>query len=101
MAKKGIFWNEKEVNKENLLEMIAEAMDEDWNNSDIEREYELAMEKLYHGGYEGHHEDLDFIVEKLKDIYDPNLQDVAAILREGGKDGWYYQANSSTDLAQD
>jgi hypothetical protein len=92
--KKGMFFNEKEINRENLVQLILTCMEQNWNNSDIHREHEIAMEFLATGNYSGHDEDMNFILEKLQDEFEPNLQNVADILREGGKDGWYFQTLS-------
>jgi len=85
--KKGIFWDGTDVEKERLLEMLREY---DFTG-DTSREFDIACRYLAEGGYEGHDEDIEFILEKLQDRYDANLQDVDDILRGGNYlDGWYF-----------
>jgi hypothetical protein len=91
---KSMFFNGKEVSQENLVQLIVGCMEQNWNNSDIHREYEIALEFLATGNYSGHDEDMNFVLEKLQDEFEPNLQNVADILREGGKSGWYFQTLS-------
>jgi hypothetical protein len=91
---KGMFFNGKEVSQENLVQLILDCKSQKWNNSDIHREYEIALEFLANGNYSGHDEDMSFVLEKLQGEFEPNLQNVADILREGGKDGWYFQTLS-------
>ena len=89
------FYNGKEITKENFLTMIKECIEEGWKNSDLYRETEKALEKIYYGGYEGREEDIEYILDKLqtksKRGYKyprANLQDVELIISEGN---WYFQ----------
>ena len=90
------FYNGKEITKENLLSMIKECMEEGWKNSDLHRETEEALEKIYFGEYEGAEEDIEYILDKLNSklayggyLYpNANLQDVETIISTGQ---WYFQ----------
>ena len=82
------FYNGKEINRENLLEMIEECIQGNWKNSDIERNAEVAMEIIAREEYEGRDEDIEYILEKLKYEHSPNLQDVERIISQGD---WYFQ----------
>ena len=91
------FYNGKEITKENLLAMIRECMEEGWKNSDLHRETEEALEKIYHGEYEGAEEDIECILEKLNEknrwgyLYpNANLQYVEIILLQG-RGEWFYK----------
>ena len=92
---KNTFYNGKEISKENLLSMIKECMEEGWKNSSLHRGTEIALEKIYHGGYEGAEEDIQYILDKLnaKTFYGgyfypkANLQDVESIISVGS---WYF-----------
>lgn len=90
------FYNGNPIKKENLLSMIKESMEEGWKNSDLHRETEIALEKIYHG-YNGVDEDVEYILDKLnsKPAYGggyfyprANLQDVESIISVGS---WYFQ----------
>lgn len=92
---RNVFYNGKEISKKNFLAMIQECMEEGWKNSDLHRETEMALEKIYHGGYEGAEEDVQYILDKLnaKSVYGyfypkANLQDVEVIISEGS---WFFQ----------
>lgn len=89
------FYNGKQITKENLLAMIRECIEEGWENSDLHKSTEGALEKIYFGGYEGREEDIEYILDKLnsKSLYgysypNPNLQDVEIIISTGQ---WYFQ----------
>ena len=89
------FYNGKEITKENLLSMIKECMEQDWEDSYLRGSTELTLIKIYYGGYEGVDEDIQFILEELQRktkwgyLYpDANLQDIEIIISEGQ---WYFQ----------
>ncbi len=90
------FYNGKQITRENLLGMIQECMEEGWKNSDLHRETEEVLEKIYGGRYEGREEDIFYILDRLnsKSVYgghfypNANLQDVENIISEGD---WYFQ----------
>ena len=90
------FYNGKPITKENLISMIKESMEEGWKNSDLHKSTEEALEKIYHGGYEGREEDIEYILYRLnsKSPYGgyfypkANLQDVETIISTGQ---WYFQ----------
>lgn len=92
-----VFYNGKPVTKQNLLDMIRECIEEGWKGSDLHRSTEIALEKIYHGGYDGREEDIEYILYKLnnKPAYGngyfyprANLQDVESIISVGS---WYFQ----------
>lgn len=91
------FYNGLKITKGNLLAMIKECMEEGWKNSSLHKSTEEALEKIYHGGYEGREEDIEYILDKLnsKPAYgggyfypNANLQDVETIISTGQ---WYFQ----------
>jgi len=82
------FYNGKEINRENLLEMIEECIQDNWKNSDIERNAEIAMEIIATQEYDGREEDIEYILEKIQYEHRPNLQDVERIISQGD---WYFQ----------
>lgn len=82
------FYNGKEINRENLLEMIEECIQDNWKNSDIERNAEIAMEIIATQEYDGREEDIEYILEKIQYEHRPNLQDVERIISRGD---WYFQ----------
>lgn len=91
-----VFYNGKPVTKQNLLDLIKECMEAGWKGSDLHRSTEIALEKIYHGEYEGAEEDIEYILYRLnsKSPYGgyfypkANLQDVEKIISIGG---WYFQ----------
>jgi len=92
-----LFYNGKPITKQNLLDMIRECMEAGWKGSDLHRSTEKALEKIYHGEYEGWEEDIEYILYKLnsKSAYGggyfypkPNLLDVESIISVGS---WYFQ----------
>lgn len=90
------FYNGKPVTKQNLLDMIRECIETGWKGSNLHTSTEKMLEKIYHGGYEGAEEDVQYILDKLnsKSPYGgyfytkPNLQDVEKIISIGN---WYFQ----------
>ena len=65
MTKK--FWNGKEVNEKNLVDIIKECSENNWKNSDLFIETEIACEILAFEDYKGRNEDIEYILEKLED----------------------------------
>jgi len=87
MMRKGYFYDGTKVNKEKLLEMLRNYD----GSGDTSYEFDVACGFLGHGGYHGHDEDVELILEHLKDIHDVNLLDIDDILKRGGyQDGWYF-----------
>ncbi|NLD16145.1 MAG: hypothetical protein GX666_01025 [Tissierellia bacterium] len=91
------FYNGKEITKENLLSLIKECIEEGWQDSDLQRNTEIALEKIYHGQYDGVDEDIQFILEELNSktkwgyLYpNANLQDVEIIIK-ASEGSWYFQ----------
>lgn len=89
------FYNGKQITRKNLLAMIQECIEEDWEDSHLRKSTEEALEKIYYGGYEGREADIQLIINKLnsKSRYgfcypNANLQDVEIIISEGQ---WYFQ----------
>lgn len=91
------FYNGLPITKENLLSLIKECMEAGWEGSSLHRSTEIALEKMYYGGYEGWEEDIEYILYKLnsKPAYGngyfypkPNLLDVESII---SGEGWFFQ----------
>jgi len=90
------FFNGKKISKENFLTMIKECIEDGWKNSDLHKSTEEALEKIYHGGYEGREEDIECILDKLNSklafgeyLYpNANLKDVEKVISVGS---WYFQ----------
>lgn len=61
------FWNGKEINEENLIDLITECTENNWKNSDLFKETEIACEIIAFEDYEGRNEDIEYILEKLDD----------------------------------
>lgn len=61
------FWNGKEMNKENFVDMITECLKDNWKNSDLFRESEIACGIIAFEEYEGREEDIEYILEKIND----------------------------------
>ena len=79
------FYNGKEISKENLIELITKCSKDDWKNSDLFRETEIACEIIAYEDYEGREEDIEYILEKLDD--DATLFDVEKAIQNGE---WYF-----------
>jgi hypothetical protein len=60
------FWNGKEISERNLVDLITECSENNWKNSDLFRETEIACEIIAYEDYEGKEEDVECIIEKLK-----------------------------------
>ena len=91
---KNSFYNGKEITKKNFLTIIQKCMEEGWRNSHLQKSTEEGLEKIYHGGYEGREEDIEFIIEELNSKLtsgykhpDANLQNVESIILEGN---WFF-----------
>ncbi len=92
------FYNGKEINEKNLIELITECSKSKWKNSDLFKETELACEIIAFKDYEGRDEDIEYILEKLKD--GATLFDVEDAISTGK---WYFMEtdtwkNSSKSL---
>ena len=61
------FWNGKEINEENLIDLITKCSKDNWKNSDLFRETETICEIIAFENYEGRDEDIEYILEKLED----------------------------------
>ncbi|HHW69709.1 MAG TPA: hypothetical protein GX747_05185, partial [Tenericutes bacterium] len=83
MTKK--LWNNKELNEENLVDMIKECIKNNWRNSNLFRETEIACEIIACESYEGRDEDVEYILEKLDD--GATLVDVENAISNGE---WYF-----------
>ncbi len=79
------FWNSKEINEENLIDLITECTKNNWKNSDLFKETEIACEIIAFEDYEGRKEDIEYILEKLKD--GATLFDVENTIANGD---WYF-----------
>jgi hypothetical protein len=89
------FFNGKEINEENLIQMIQECIDDNWKNSDIEDDIEKYLEKIATQNYDGRDEDISYIIEELQAQdqvgylhKDANLQALENIISKGK---WYFQ----------
>jgi hypothetical protein len=89
------FFNDKQITKENFLNMIQNCIEDGWKNCDLFEETKIALEKIYHGEYDGVEEDIEYILDKLNSkskwgyLYpNANLQDVETIISRGE---WYFQ----------
>ena len=80
------FWNGKEINEENLIDLITECTKNNWKNSDLFEETEIACEIIAFEDYEGRNEDIEYILEKLDD--GATLFDVEIAISNGQ---WYFQ----------
>ena len=60
------FYNGKEISEKNLVDIIAECTKNNWKNSDLFRETEIACEIIASESYDGKDEDIERIIEKLK-----------------------------------
>ena len=60
------FYNGKEISEKNLVDIIAECTKNNWKNSDLFRETEIACEIIASESYDGKDEDIECIIEKLK-----------------------------------
>ena len=83
MTKK--LWNNNELNEENLVDMITECIKNNWRNSNLFRETEIACEIIACESYEGRDEDVEYILEKLDD--GATLFDVEKAIQNGE---WYF-----------
>lgn len=80
------FYNSKEINEKNLIELITECSKSKWKNSDLFEETEIACEIIaFEEDYEGRKEDIEYILEKLKD--GATLFDVENAIANGN---WYF-----------
>ncbi len=80
------FWNGKEINEENLIDLITECTKNNWKNSDLFEETEIACEIIAFEDYEGRNEDIEYILEKLDD--GATLFDVEIAISNGQ---WFFQ----------
>ncbi len=79
------FWNGKEISERNLADLIRECTENNWKNSDLFRETEIACEIIAFENYEGRDEDVEYILEKLED--GATLFDVEKAIQNGE---WYF-----------
>jgi len=79
------FYNGKEISKENLIELITKCSKDDWKNSDLFKETEIACEIIAFEEYEGKDEDVEYILEKLNDS--ATLFDIEKAIQNGE---WYF-----------
>ena len=79
------FYNGKEVNKETLIELIRECSGNNWKNSDLFRETEIACEIIAFESYEGRDEDIECILERIDD--GATLFDIEKIIQNGQ---WFF-----------
>ena len=79
------FWNGKEINKENLIDLITECSKDNWRNSDLFRKTEIACEIIAFEDYEGRNEDIEYILERIDD--GTTLFDVEKVIQNGE---WYF-----------
>jgi hypothetical protein len=84
------FYNGKEINEENLIDLITKCSENNWKNSDLLEETELACEIIAFEEYEGREEDIEYILEKLDD--DATLFDVEKAIQNGE---WYFMESES------
>ena len=92
------FYNGKEINEGNLVDLITKCSKDDWKNSDLFKETEIACEIIAFEEYEGREEDIEYILEKLED--GATLFDVEDAISTGK---WYFMEtdtwkNSSKSL---
>ena len=83
MSKK--FYNGKEINEENLVGIIKECSENNWKNSDLFRETEIACEIIAFEDYEGRGEDIECILERIDD--GATLFDIEKIIQNGQ---WFF-----------
>ena len=79
------FWNGKEISEKNLVDIIKECSENNWKNSDLFKETEIACEIIAFENYEGRSEDIECILEKLKD--GATLFDVENAIQNGQ---WFF-----------
>ncbi|MEM4935345.1 MAG: hypothetical protein QXY78_05380 [Thermoplasmata archaeon] len=78
------FYNGKKINLENLVEMITENLKNNWKNSDLFKETEVACE-IITCDYEGRYEDVECIIEKINN--GATLLDIEKVIATGD---WYF-----------
>jgi len=79
------FWNGKEINEGNLVGIIKECSGNNWKNSDLFRETEIACEIIAFEDYEGRGEDIECILERIDD--GATLFDVEKVIQNGQ---WFF-----------
>lgn len=84
------FWNGKEISEKNLIDIITECSKNNWKNSDLFKETEIACEIIAFEDYEGRNEDIEYILEKLND--GATLFDVENAISIGE---WYFMATET------
>ena len=84
------FYNGKEINEENLIDIITKCSKDNWKNSDLFKETELACEIIAFKDYEGREEDIEYILEKLDN--GATLFDVEKAIQNGE---WYFMETES------
>lgn len=84
------FYNGKEINEENLIDLITKCSENNWKNSDLLEETELACEIIAFEEYEGREEDIEYILEKLDN--GATLFDIEKAIQNGE---WYFMESES------
>ena len=84
------FYNGKEINEENLIDLITKCSENNWKNSDLLEETELACEIIAFEEYEGREEDIEYILEKLDN--GATLFDIEKAIQNGE---WYFMETES------
>jgi len=84
------FYNGKEINEENLIDLITKCSENNWKNSDLLEETEKACEIIAFEEYEGREEDIEYILEKLDN--GATLFDIEKAIQNGE---WYFMETES------
>ena len=84
------FYNGKEINEENLIDLITKCSKDNWKNSDLFRETEIACEIIAYEDYKGREEDIEYILEKLDN--GATLFDIEKAIQNGE---WYFMETES------
>ena len=79
------FYNGREINEENLIDLITKCSKDNWKNSDLFRETEIACEIIAYEDYKGREEDIEYILEKLDN--GATLFDIEKAIQNGE---WYF-----------
>ena len=94
-----MLYNGKKVNTKNIISMIEESITENWPNADIYDETIVIYERMVQG-YEGVLEDLNYIVQKLKEknSLEVNLQTIEQIIIHGQWNFGQWEENIKEEL---
>jgi UDP-3-O-[3-hydroxymyristoyl] glucosamine N-acyltransferase len=79
------FYDGREISERNLMDLITECSKDNWKNSDLFKETEIACEIIAYEDYEGKNEDIEYILEKLND--GATLFDLENAIANGD---WYF-----------